>query len=87
MRVNLVIEPGNLFEVQLPQGDTLISGGPDVARLFRAFKPIGPTESIGGGWSQIPYDIDPYAATGALGTVLQREAADAARAGANKLAS
>lgn len=79
MRVNLVIQPGDVCEVQLPSGDTLISGGPKVAQMFKYYRASGPVEDIGGGWRSIPYDVDPYKAEGALGTALQKEAASGGR--------
>lgn len=76
MRVNLVIQPGDVCEVQLPEGDTLITGGPEVAHLFRNYRPLGPM-TASAGWRVAEYEIDPFKATGALGTALQQEAARA----------
>jgi hypothetical protein len=72
MRVNLVIQPGDLVEVQLPSGDTLVTGGPEIADLFNPFMPLSPPEI--GDWIITSYDIDPWAAMGALGVALQAEA-------------
>jgi hypothetical protein len=77
MKVNLVIQPGNVCEVQLPEGETLISGGVEVAKLFARFKSDGPGHGEHD-WRFIPYDLDPYDAPGVLGVALQREARAAA---------
>lgn len=75
MKINLVIQPGDLCEVQLPEGDTLLSGGLEVAKMFARHE--AHKDGPGHGehdWRFIPYDIDPYEAVGPLGTALQREA-------------
>ncbi len=82
MKINLVImsdspapPAGTMCEVQLPEGDTLLSGGLEVAKFFSKYKPMpGARHGSDAGWRFIPYDIDPYEATGPLGTALQAEA-------------
>ena len=87
MKINLVImsdapkpRPGTMVEVQLPTGETLVSGGLEVARLFEKFTPSANGKAGSeAGWRFIPYDIDPYTAPGVLGVALQREAQLAAK--------
>ena len=79
MRVNLIIQTADICEVELPSGETLITGGPAVAHLFKRHRPLGPVEDIGGGWRSVPYDVDPWKAEGALGPALQEEAARVAQ--------
>ena len=84
MKINLVIMDGTLdaetnkpidptVEVQLPEGDTLVTGGIEVAKLFKQYKPTGSGHGEHG-WRFIPYDLDPWTAPGVLGVALQREA-------------
>ncbi len=82
MKINLVIMssdpkplPDTMVEVQLPEGDTLLCGGLEVAQMFKKYTPEANGKSgSDAGWRFIPYDIDPWEATGPLGTALQREA-------------
>ena len=73
MRVNLVEMAGNQFEIQLPEGDTLACGGPEIAKLFNPFKPIGQPEFQDDDYYVLEYDIDPDRAMGVLGVALRRE--------------
>lgn len=85
MLIVLDMQPGELFEIQNANGEALVSGGKEIAKLFARFKPMDPARASREfpafmrdlhieGWRRVYYDIEPASASGVLRTAMEREA-------------